>query len=178
MWGVGDLGRCFFPKETLCTMPWVPSLFFLIKLRKLVTKIQTLWINGWILLWLLGSHFFRASRPQTVKFAQQNQKFQRICQLQFNLNWSMMAMPHRNHAIKLCYIAKLFCKNFVQKQWAFHDCWCCWDRLSNSCKGISRQKKGFENIYIPKKRKMDKEEKEVDKQEEFNAKEEVDLKKE
>lgn len=50
--------------------------------------------------------------------------------------------------------------------------------LSNS-KGISRKKKGFENIYIPKKRKMDKEEKEVDEQEEFNAKgEEVDFKKE
>ncbi len=51
--------------------------------------------------------------------------------------------------------------------------------LSNSCKGISRKKKeGVENIYIPKKRKMDKEEKEVDEQGEFNAKEEVDFKKE
>jgi hypothetical protein len=44
--------------------------------------------------------------------------------------------------------------------------------LSNSCKVISRKKKGFENIYIPKKRKMYKVEKEVDEQEEFNAKEE------
>jgi hypothetical protein len=47
-----------------------------------------------------------------------------------------------------------------------------------SAKESQEKKKGFENIYIPKKRKMDKEEKEVDKQEEFNAKEEVDLKKE
>jgi hypothetical protein len=50
--------------------------------------------------------------------------------------------------------------------------------LSDTCKGISRKTKGFEIIYIPKKRKMDKEEKEVDEQEEFNAKEEVDFKKE
>jgi len=42
----------------------------------------------------------------------------------------------------------------------------------------SQEKKRGLNIYIPKKRKMDKEEKEVDKQEEFNAKEEeVDFKK-
>ncbi len=47
-----------------------------------------------------------------------------------------------------------------------------------AAKESQEKKKGFENRYIPKKRKMDKEEKEVDEQEEFNAKEEVDFKKE